>query len=60
MSGEMHPGDSTIVAIEDARDLEWARPEVIGRHLAHGVAVTVWASSGGKVRPSGAVAIQAR
>ena len=56
----MYPGDSTIVAIEDARDLEWARPEVIGRHLAQGVAVTVWASSGGKVRPSGAVAIQAR
>lgn len=54
------PGDYTIVAIENAWDLEWARPEVIGRYLEHGVAITVSPSSAAKVRLSGPVEIQAR
>lgn len=53
-------GDYTVVAIEDAWDVDWARPEVIGRYLAHGTQITVTPSSGAMVRLSGLVAIQAR
>jgi 5-hydroxyisourate hydrolase-like protein (transthyretin family) len=35
------PGEYTVVAIEDGWELEWAKPEVIGRYLKNGVAVTV-------------------
>jgi hypothetical protein len=39
------PGEYTVVAIEgawgDGNGLDWTRPEVIGRYLPGGVAVTV-------------------
>jgi hypothetical protein len=35
------PGEYTIVAIENGWDLDWMRPEIIGRFLPHGTAVTV-------------------
>ena len=35
------PGAYTIVAIENGWDLEWARPAVMARYLAEGVAVQV-------------------
>ena len=35
------PGQYTVVAIEDGWGLDWTRPEVIGRYLPGGVAVTV-------------------
>jgi hypothetical protein len=40
------PGQYTLVAIEDAWELDWAQPEVIGRYLPGGIAVTVTDSSG--------------
>jgi hypothetical protein len=53
-------GDYTVVAIEDGWELDWARPEVIGRYLAHGTQITVTPSSGATMRLSEPVAIQAR
>jgi hypothetical protein len=53
-------GQYTVVAIEDGWSLDWARPEVIGRYLAGGSAVTVAASPGKSVRLSAPVAIQPR
>jgi hypothetical protein len=35
------PGEYTVVAIENGWDLDWMRPEIIGRFLPHGTAVTV-------------------
>jgi len=35
------PGEYTVVAIEDGWVLDWTRPEVIGRYLPGGIAVTV-------------------
>jgi hypothetical protein len=40
------PGQYTLVAIEDGWELDWSLPEVIGRYLRGGVAVTVSDSSG--------------
>jgi hypothetical protein len=39
------PGDYTLVAIKDGWELDWAQPQVIGRYLPGGVAVTVTDSS---------------
>jgi protocatechuate 3,4-dioxygenase beta subunit len=54
------PGQYTIVAIEDGWGLEWARPEVIGRYLSGGSAVTVTESSGKLLRLSKAVPVESR
>jgi hypothetical protein len=54
------PGHYTLVAIEDGWGLEWARPEVIGRYLSGGIAVTVTERSGKLVRLSEAVPVQSR
>jgi hypothetical protein len=35
------PGDYTLVAIEDAWEMDWFDPAVISRYLPHGMAVTV-------------------
>jgi len=35
------PGDYTVVAIEDAWEMNWFDPAVISRYLPHGIAVTV-------------------
>ncbi len=57
---EVAPGQYTVVAIEDGWGLDWARPEVIGRYLPGGVAVTVSDTSDQIVRLSGPVPVQAR
>lgn len=57
---DVAPGQYTVVAIEDGWGLDWARPEVIGRYLPGGVAVTVTYTSDQVVRLSGPVAVQAR
>ena len=35
------PGEYTVVALEDGWDLDWAKPEEIGRYLKDGAPVTV-------------------
>ena len=57
---DVAPGEYTVVAIEDGWELDWARPEVIGRYLAKGIAVTVKESSGKHLRLSEGVPVQAR
>jgi len=54
------PGEYTLVAIEDGWDLNWAIPDVIGRYLASGAAVSVPAGAGPLVRLSTPVAVQPR
>lgn len=54
------PGQYTVVAIQDGWELDWTRPEVIGRYLPGGNPVTVTANSGKVLTLSGPVAVQAR
>jgi hypothetical protein len=54
------PGSYTVVAIEDGWNLDWARPEVIGRYLRSGIAVTVRDNSGKLVTLSEPVPVQTR
>jgi hypothetical protein len=57
---DVAPGQYTVVAIEDGWDLDWERPEVIGRYLSGGIPVTVTESSGKLVHLSEAVPVQSR
>ncbi|MGA2807495.1 MAG: carboxypeptidase-like regulatory domain-containing protein [Terracidiphilus sp.] len=57
---DVAPGQYTVVAIEDGWDLDWARPEVIGRYLPQGIAVTVTERQGKLVRLSEPVPVQSR
>ena len=57
---DVAPGKYTVVAIEDGWELDWARPEVIGRYLSGGIPVNVTESSGKLVRLSEAVPVQSR
>jgi 5-hydroxyisourate hydrolase-like protein (transthyretin family) len=57
---DVAPGQYTVVAIQDGWELDWARPEVIGRYLSHGVAVTVTESSGKLLKLSQPVPVQSR
>jgi hypothetical protein len=54
------PGQYTLVAIEDAWELDWARPEVLARYLPRGIPVTVTDGSGKVVRISEPVPVQSR
>jgi hypothetical protein len=54
------PGQYTVVAIEDGWALDWTRPEVIGRYLPGGIAVTVTDTMDKIVRLSGPVPVQGR
>lgn len=54
------PGAYTLVAIQDGWDLDWAQPQIIGRYLPGGIAVTVTDSSGKLVTLTSAVPVQAR
>jgi hypothetical protein len=57
---QVAPGSYTVVAIEDGWELDWARPEVIGRYLSQGIAVTVKEDSGKLIRLSAPVPVQSR
>jgi 5-hydroxyisourate hydrolase-like protein (transthyretin family) len=57
---DVAPGQYTVVAIQDGWELDWARREVIGRYLSHGVAVTVTESSGKLLKLPEAVPVQSR
>jgi hypothetical protein len=52
------PGHYTLVAIENGWDLDWERPEVIGRYLPDGIPVTVTETSDKLVRLSQPVPVQ--
>jgi hypothetical protein len=54
------PGQYTLVAIEDAWDLDWASPEIIGRYLPGGIAVTVTERSGKLLTLDVPVPVQSR
>jgi hypothetical protein len=54
------PGQYTVVAIEDGWGLDWTRPEVIGRYLPGGIAVTVTDTRDKLVRLPGPVPVQKR
>ncbi|HEV2487963.1 MAG TPA: carboxypeptidase regulatory-like domain-containing protein [Terracidiphilus sp.] len=54
------PGQYTVVAIEDGWTLDWTRPEVIGRYLPGGIAVTVTDTLDKAIRLSGPVPVQKR
>jgi hypothetical protein len=54
------PGQYTAVAIEDGWALDWTRPEVIGRYLPGGIAVTVTDTLDKVIRLSGPVPVQGR
>lgn len=54
------PGDYTLVAIEDGWDLDWAKPDVIGRYLPSGAAVTVRAGAPQQIQLSAPVVVQPR
>jgi len=55
---DVAPGHYTVVAIEDGWDLDWTRPEIIGRYLPQGIAVTVTEQQGKLVRLSEPVPVE--
>jgi 5-hydroxyisourate hydrolase-like protein (transthyretin family) len=57
---DVAPGQYTVVAIEDGWELDWERPEVMGRYLPGGISVTVTESSGKLLRLSHEVPVQSR
>jgi hypothetical protein len=57
---DVAPGEYTVVAIEDGWKLDWARPEVIGRYLPNGVAVTVTENTGKLLQLPEGVPVQSR
>jgi hypothetical protein len=54
------PGTYTLVALADAWELDWSRPETIARYLPGGQSVTVSAGASGIERLPQPVAVQAR
>jgi hypothetical protein len=54
------PGDYTVVAIQDAWDLDWSRPEVIARYLPAGQSVTIPVGATGEFRLPRPVVVQQR
>ncbi len=57
---DVAPGQYTVVAIEDGWDVDWTRPEVLGRYLRNGTAVTVDDNSAALVHLAGPVTVQPR
>jgi len=54
------PGQYTVVAIQDGWELDWSRPDVIGRYLPKGVAVTVSDKQGKLMTMTDPVPVQPR
>ena len=57
---DVAPGQYTVLAIEDGWELDWMRPEVLGRYLRNGTAVTVNDNSGALVHVAELVTVQSR
>jgi Carboxypeptidase regulatory-like domain len=54
------PGQYTVVAIEDGWPLDWSQPEAMARYLQQGTAVSVTANTGGLLRLTSPIQVQAR
>lgn len=54
------PGAYTVVAIEDAWDLDWTRPEVVARYLSKGTPATVTNTQDARLQLATPVAVQSR
>ncbi|MGB8259720.1 MAG: carboxypeptidase regulatory-like domain-containing protein [Terracidiphilus sp.] len=54
------PGEYTIVAIENAWELDWGLPQVIARYLPRGLPVTIPAGAGKSFRLPAPVEVQPR
>jgi len=54
------PGDYIAVAIEDGWTLDWKRPEVLGKYLPGGMAITVGLSSADPIRLAAPLKVQPR
>jgi hypothetical protein len=57
---DVAPGQYTLLAIEDGWGLDWTRPEVIGRYLPGGIAVTVTDTHDKVVRIAAPIQVQMR
>jgi hypothetical protein len=57
---DVNPGTYTIVALADAWELDWSRPEVIARYLSAGIPVTVSDNSGKLLQLSQPVPVETR
>lgn len=57
---DVAPGQYTLLAIEDGWALDWTRPEVIGRYLPGGIAVTVTDTHDKVVRIAAPIQVQMR
>ncbi|MDR3792251.1 MAG: carboxypeptidase regulatory-like domain-containing protein [Terracidiphilus sp.] len=58
--GSVFPGTYTVVALEDAWEMDWARPETISRYLPGGTSVTVSRGAAGVLQLEQTVAVQSR
>jgi hypothetical protein len=54
------PGEYTAVAIENGWDLDWVKPAVMARYLAHGQDVTISKGAGGAFHMPAPVTVQSR
>lgn len=54
------PGEYTLIALEDAWELDRAGPAVLARYLPRGLDVTVRSTSGGLMHLTQPVEVQAR
>ncbi len=54
------PGDYSLIAIEDAWELDWAKPEVLSRYLPNAIKVTMPANPGATVHLGKPVPVQPR
>ena len=57
---DVAPGEYTAIALENAWDLDWTRPEVVARYLPAGIPVSVKDTRDKAVSLSGPVAVQTR
>ncbi len=57
---DVAPGQYTAVAIEDGWSLDWSQPEAMARYLQQGTVVSVTANSGGLLRLTSPIQVQAR
>ena len=57
---DVPPGEYTAIALENAWDLDWTRPEIIARYLPAGIPVSVTGAVDNKVHLSASVPVQER
>jgi Carboxypeptidase regulatory-like domain len=57
---DVAPGQYTVLAIEDGWPLDWSQPEAMARYFPQGTVVSVTANSGGLIRLTSPIQVQAR